>query len=75
MWRSNCEYALTVYAHAAHCHLACPGLNCGRWDYVFSFIKKLRNHKDFVLPNRADVTMTTPFMDAYVRLLIQTCHK
>jgi malate synthase len=51
------------------------GLNCGRWDYIFSFIKKFRNHPDKVLPNRADVTMTSPFMDAYVRLLIKTCHK
>jgi malate synthase len=40
-----------------------------------SFIKKLRNHPDKVLPSRADVTMTSPFMDAYVRLLIKTCHK
>ncbi|KAI8610959.1 malate synthase [Chytriomyces sp. MP71] len=51
------------------------GLNCGRWDYIFSFIKRLRNHHQFVLPERAEVTMTTPFMDAYVRLLIKTCHK
>lgn len=51
------------------------GLNCGRWDYIFSFIKKLRNHPQFVLPQRSSVTMSVPFMDAYVRLLIQTCHK
>ncbi|KAI7905948.1 malate synthase A [Cokeromyces recurvatus] len=51
------------------------GLNCGRWDYIFSFIKKLRNHSQFILPQRSSVTMTVPFMDAYVRLLIQTCHK
>ncbi|KAJ3178859.1 hypothetical protein HDU85_005053 [Gaertneriomyces sp. JEL0708] len=51
------------------------GLNCGRWDYIFSFIKKFRNNPNFLLPDRADVGMTTPFMDAYVRLLIQTCHK
>jgi malate synthase len=51
------------------------GLNCGRWDYIFSFIKKLRNNPAFVLPNRAQVTMTVPFLDAYVRLLIQTCHR
>ncbi|TPX74554.1 malate synthase [Chytriomyces confervae] len=51
------------------------GLNCGRWDYIFSFIKRLRNHPKFVLPERSEVTMTTPFMDAYVRLLIKTCHK
>lgn len=51
------------------------GLNCGRWDYIFSFIKKFRNHPEFVLPARAEVTMTTPFMHAYVQLLIQTCHR
>lgn len=51
------------------------GLNCGRWDYIFSFIKKFRNNPNFVLPDRASVTMTVPFMDAYVRLLIKTCHK
>ncbi|WVF66786.1 malate synthase A [Kwoniella sp. CBS 6097] len=51
------------------------GLNCGRWDYIFSFIKKQRAHKQCVMPDRSDVTMTVPFMDAYVRLLIQTCHK
>ncbi|OZJ05408.1 hypothetical protein BZG36_02004 [Bifiguratus adelaidae] len=51
------------------------GLNCGRWDYIFSTIKKLRQHPRFVLPDRSDVTMTVPFMDAYVRLLIKTCHR
>ncbi|KAL0098058.1 malate synthase A [Phycomyces blakesleeanus] len=51
------------------------GLNCGRWDYIFSFIKKLRQHPQYVLPERSAVTMTVPFMDAYVRLLIKTCHK
>ncbi|OGE47403.1 hypothetical protein PENARI_c045G06136 [Penicillium arizonense] len=51
------------------------GLNCGRWDYIFSFIKKFRQHPNFVLPDRADVTMTVPFMDAYVKLLIKTCHR
>ncbi|BFZ64239.1 Malate synthase, glyoxysomal [Saitoella coloradoensis] len=51
------------------------GLNCGRWDYIFSVIKRLRNHKAYVLPDRDDVKMTVPFMDAYVRLLIKTCHK
>ncbi|KAJ3094637.1 hypothetical protein HDU97_007741 [Phlyctochytrium planicorne] len=51
------------------------GLNCGRWDYIFSYIKRLRNHAAFVLPDRGDVGMTSPFMDAYVRLLIKTCHK
>lgn len=51
------------------------GLNCGRWDYIFSVIKKFRNNPNFVLPDRSAVTMTVPFMDAYVRLLVQTCHK
>ncbi|KAG9403646.1 hypothetical protein AC1031_006296 [Aphanomyces cochlioides] len=51
------------------------GLNCGRWDYIFSFIKKLRAHEAYVLPDRSAVTMTSPFMAAYVKLLIQTCHK
>ncbi len=51
------------------------GLNCGRWDYIFSFIKKFRNHPQFVLPNRAQVTMERPFLKAYVELLIQTCHR
>lgn len=51
------------------------GLNCGRWDYIFSFIKKFKNHPEFVLPDRGDVTMTVPYMSSYVKLLIQTCHK
>ncbi len=51
------------------------GLNCGRWDYMFSFIKKLRNHPEFVLPNRGEVTMEKHFLKSYVELLIQTCHK
>ena len=51
------------------------GLNCGRWDYIFSYIKKFKEHPDFVVPNRDQVTMTTPFMDAYSKLVIQRCHK
>lgn len=51
------------------------GLNCGRWDYIFSFIKKFRNHADFVLPNRALVTMDRHFLNSYVHLLIHTCHR
>ncbi|KAI9752817.1 MAG: hypothetical protein M1815_000253 [Lichina confinis] len=51
------------------------GLNCGRWDYIFSVIKKFRRHPNFVLPDRSAVTMTVPFMDAYVKLLIKTCHR
>ncbi len=46
-----------------------------RWDYIFSFIKKRRADHSAVLPDRKDVTMTVHFMDSYVRLLIQTCHK
>ena len=51
------------------------GLNCGRWDYIFSFIKKLRNHAEFVLPDRAQVTMDRHFLKSYVNLLIATCHR
>lgn len=51
------------------------GLNCGRWDYIFTFLKVFRLRKEFVLPNHVDVNMTVPFMDAYVRLLIETCHR
>ena len=51
------------------------GLNAGRWDYIFSIIKKFRNRPDFVLPDRAQVTMTVPFMRAYTDLLVKTCHK
>src|ERR1700716_3881247 len=51
------------------------GLNAGRWDYIFSIIKKFRNRPDFVLPDRAQVTMTVPFMRAYTLLLVKTCHR
>ncbi len=51
------------------------GLNCGRWDYIFSFIKKFRNRADFLLPDRASVTMERPFLKSYVDLLIHTCHR
>ncbi|OGQ06284.1 MAG: malate synthase A [Deltaproteobacteria bacterium RIFCSPLOWO2_12_FULL_44_12] len=51
------------------------GLNCGRWDYIFSFIKKFKNNPQFVLPDRAQVTMDKAFLKAYVDLLVQTCHK
>ncbi|KAK3671506.1 hypothetical protein LTR78_008605 [Recurvomyces mirabilis] len=50
------------------------GLNCGRWDYIFSVIKRFRQNSAFILPDRSAVTMTVPFMDAYVKLLIKTCH-
>jgi malate synthase len=51
------------------------GLNAGRWDYIFSIIKKFRARADMVLPDRAQVTMTVPFMRAYTELLVQTCHR
>lgn len=51
------------------------GLNCGRWDYLFSLIKTFRNHPKFVLPDRAQVTMETEFMKAYAQLVIDTCHR
>jgi malate synthase len=51
------------------------GLNCGRWDYIFSFIKKFCHKPDFVLPDRAQVTMTTPFMRAYCLNVIKICHR
>ncbi len=51
------------------------GLNCGRWDYIFSAIKKRRNDPSFILPDRALVKMTTPFMRSYSLLCIQTCHR
>jgi malate synthase len=50
------------------------GLNAGRWDYIFSVIKKLGHRPEFVLPDRADVTMAVPFMRAYTELLVKTCH-
>jgi len=51
------------------------GLNCGRWDYIFSYIKKFRNHASFLVPDRDQVTMTSPFMSAYSKRVIQVCHK
>ncbi|MGH2799890.1 MAG: malate synthase A [Thermoleophilaceae bacterium] len=51
------------------------GLNAGRWDYIFSMIKRFRSRPDFVLPDRGDVTMTVPFMRAYTELLVNTCHR
>jgi malate synthase len=51
------------------------GLNCGRWDYIFSFIKKFRAHPEFCLPDRGTVTMDKAFLAAYVDLLIKTCHR
>ena len=51
------------------------GLNCGRWDYIFSSIKTLRDDPGFVLPDRGQVTMETPFLRSYTQLLIRTCHR
>ncbi|WP_226574603.1 malate synthase A [Mangrovibacter yixingensis] len=59
--------------HAMRDHIV--GLNCGRWDYIFSYIKTLKNHPDRVLPDRQSVTMDKPFLNAYSRLLIKTCHR
>lgn len=51
------------------------GLNCGRWDYIFSYLKRLRNRPEMILPDRSQVTMTVPFMRAYTQLCIKTCHR
>lgn len=51
------------------------GLNCGRWDYIFSYIKTLAQHSDRILPDRQQISMDQPFLDAYSRLLIRTCHR
>ena len=51
------------------------GLNAGRWDYIFSCIKKFRKNKNFCLANRVSINMTVPFMRAYALLLLKTCHK
>lgn len=59
--------------HSMRDHIV--GLNCGRWDYIFSYIKTLKNHSDRVLPDRQSVTMEKPFLSAYSRLLIKTCHR
>lgn len=62
------EFLYELRDHAA-------GLNCGRWDYIFSFIKCFRNHADYLLPERGQVTMITHFLRSYSRLLIKTCHR
>ena len=51
------------------------GLNAGRWDYIFSFIKNFADDESRVLPDRTSITMTTPFMRAYTELLVTTCHE
>jgi malate synthase len=53
----------------------CLGLNTGRWDYVFSFIKKFRHRKDFVTPDRAEITMEQTFLATWEKLLVDTCKK
>jgi len=67
------SFQLDEFIYELRDHIA--GLNCGRWDYIFSYIKKFRNHKNFVVPNRDQVTMSTPFMAAYSNYVIQRCHK
>src|SRR2546426_10273973 len=62
------EILYELRAHSA-------GLNCGRWDYIFSCIKKFRNKPDFILADRAQITMTTHFMRSYSLLCIRTCHR
>ncbi|KII87834.1 hypothetical protein PLICRDRAFT_649004 [Plicaturopsis crispa FD-325 SS-3] len=62
------EFLFKIRTHSA-------GLSCGPWDYIFCFIKKRRADRSAVLPDRKDVTMTVGLMDAYVRLLVQTCHR
>jgi malate synthase len=54
-------------------HLA--GLNAGRWDYIFSIIKKFKKHRAFITPDRSSLTMDVPFLSAYAQLLVKTCHK
>ena len=53
----------------------CVGLNCGRWDYIFSYLKTFRAHRDRMLPERGQVQMTVPFLRHYAELLVQTCHR
>ena len=56
------------------CAITPSGLNAGRWDYIFSLIKTFRTRTGHVLPDRAQVTMTVPFMRAYTQFLVKTCH-
>lgn len=69
----NATFQMDEILHALKDYIV--GLNCGRWDYIFSFIKKFHARKDFILPERAQVTMTTHFLRSYSRLLIKTTHK
>jgi malate synthase len=65
-------FEMDAILHELRDHSA--GLNAGRWDYIFSAIKRFRTRPDFTLPDRSDVTMTVPFMHAYTELLVKTCH-
>lgn len=70
----NCGRCVGVQSPCYACsHLRRP--SSVRWDYIFSFIKRNRANRSAILPDRKDITMEVPFMDAYVRLLIQTCHR
>lgn len=66
-------YQMEEILYALRKHSA--GLNCGRWDYIFSYIKTIGHDDRYLLPDRSDVTMEAPFMNAYVRRLIETCHR
>jgi len=66
-------FEMDEFIHALRPHMS--GLNAGRWDYLFSIIKYFRDNPDMVLPDRAAVTMTAPFMRAYTELLVSTCHR
>jgi malate synthase len=65
-------FCMDAILHELRDHAA--GLNAGRWDYIFSVIKRFRSRPDFVLPDRSQVTMTVPFMEAYSELVVKTCH-
>lgn len=67
------SYEIDELLYALRRHIA--GVNAGRWDYIFSAIKKFRNREDVTFPDRGQITMTVPFMRAYTELLVQTCHK
>ncbi len=67
------SFQLHEFIYALRDHIV--GLNCGRWDYIFSYIKKLKNHQNFLVPDRDQVTMATPFMEAYSKLVVKTCHQ
>jgi len=66
-------FQMNEILHALRDHVV--GLNCGRWDYIFSYIKTFHAHSDRILPDREQVGMTVPFLRAYSRLLIDTCHR